>query len=478
MFVGRKEELQRLRQQINRDEPSFVAIYGRRRIGKTLLVRELCRQDKIKLIEFTGQHKANTKTQLYSFSRRLKAHSLELSKIPIKNWPDAFDLLGVYLNNWSAHKPLVLFFDELPWLDSARSNFISALADFWGFHVSQHPNITLVICGSAASYMIKKVEHNQGPLHNRTTSILRMKAFDLHDTKLLIEARHWHLSDKSIVNVYLTFGGVAKYLTDIDTTLTFDQAIGQACFGTNALMVEEYTTLFSSLFDDAKAHYAIMNVLAQRWSGLTQQAISNATKFSNSTISDALEELFASGFVGKTRFFGNKTKKTLFCAVDFFSYFHHKWIAPKIVNDWSNIVGTQAYRSWAGFAFEKLCHIHEYQINRALGIQGIETAISYWSSAPQTSADNGAQIDMLIKHLNGSNSVEIVECKYYDGEFTITKEYKNMLLNKRLVFDNQTGNKYNCRFSIVTPFGVKKNDHFNELNPKVITLEDLFSQKA
>lgn len=232
-------------------------------------------------------------------------------------------ICSAYLANWPSDEPLVLFFDELPWLDSPRSNFISELADFWGFHVSQHPNVTLVICGSASSYMIKKVEHNKGPLHNRITSILRMQPFDLHDTKKLIQAQNWHLSDKSIINTYLIFGGVAKYLTEIDTTLTLEQAIQESCFAFNALMTDEYTTLFESLFDNAQAHYAIMNVLTQRWSGLTQE-----TKLANSTISDTLTELIASVFVGKTKFLDKKTKAALFSAVDFFICFHHKWIAP------------------------------------------------------------------------------------------------------------------------------------------------------
>ena len=148
---------------------------------------------------------------------------------------------------------------------------------------------------------------------------------------------------------------------------------------------------------------------------------------------------------------------------------------PRTVNDWSNIIGTQSYRSWAGFAFEKLCHIHEEQIKKALGINGIETTRSYWAYKPEDQYEKGAEIDMLIKHLNGSNSIEIVECKYYDSDFTITKEYKENLLNKRQTFNTQTGNKYNFRFSIVTPHGVTRNAHFNELNPKVITLPDLFS---
>lgn len=476
MFVGRKIELSKLKQQVQRQEASFVAIYGRRRIGKTVLVREFCKINEIKLIEFTGQHQATLNTQLSNFRKRLRPHSSELAANSIHGWEDAFEQLSLFLKTWQRDKKLILFFDEMPWLDSRRSRFLSALADFWGFTASQYPNVTVIICGSAATYMINKVEKNKGPLHNRVTAILRMKAFNLHDMKALILSRNWHLSDKSIVDLYLTFGGVAKYLADLDQNLTYDQAVQESCFSTNAIMAHEYSSLFDSLFEKAKAHNEIMNTLSQRWSGLTQQGIIDKTNLPRSTMNDALSDLVASGFIEKKSYINKKSHLAIFYAVDFFSYFHHKWIATKNVHQWSNMIGSQSYRSWAGFAFEKLCHTHEYQIKKSLGIDLVETASSYWAYVPeQNSGEKGAQIDMLIQHLNGSNNIEIVECKYYDSEFTITKEYKENLLNKRHTFIEQMGAKYNCRFSIITPNGVTKNEHFNELNPKVITLTELFS---
>ena len=90
--------------------------------------------------------------------------------------------------------------------------------------------------------------------------------------------------------------------------------------------------------------------------------------------------------------------------------------------------------------------------------------------------ENGAQIDLLLSHEGRSRNIEIIECKYYDGLFTISEKYKKELINKRIVFNEQTGNKYNVRFIIVTTEGVTKNEHFNELNPLVVTLNDLFLQ--
>ncbi|MCG8613859.1 MAG: MarR family transcriptional regulator, partial [Pseudomonadales bacterium] len=243
----------------------------------------------------------------------------------------------------------------------------------------------------------------------------------------------------------------------------------------NALLKDEYQTLYHSLFKDAKAHYAIMNLLANRWQGLTQEDLSTKTGLSRAYITRALDELSASGFVQIKRLFGNKKRKALYVGADMFSYFHHKWIAERSIKDWTKTAFTQTYHSWSGFAFEKVCHLHIDQIKRALGISGIPTSTHYWSLSQDDKSDRGTQIDLLIKHENGSRDVELVECKYYEEEFVISKSYKQELQQKRAIFNESTGNKYNVRIVLCTAEGVARNEHFDELNPKVITLDNLFT---
>ena len=236
-----------------------------------------------------------------------------------------------------------------------------------------------------------------------------MSQFNLHSTKVLLKSKGWQLSNKAITNIYMALGGVAKYLISLNNDLTPSQAIQELCFSKDALLKDEYKTLFHSLFRDASTHYSIMNVLSRRWQGLTREEVANKTGLSRGYITIALEELVASGFISKRPFFNQKTKGMLFIATDLFSYFHHKWMAQTRIIDWTQEAFTQSYKSWSGYAFEKICHMHENQIKKALGINGIPVSSHYWSFRPQGKDEKGAQIDLLLKHENRSNNVELIE---------------------------------------------------------------------
>jgi hypothetical protein len=475
-FIAREKELDVLNSALARSSSSFMTIYGRRRIGKTKTVIHFCQHNDLPYLEFTGKYDQNRTQQIQGFVNTLEDAGANVTN-PINDWTSAFRLLKQFIDKQVFRKKFVVFIDEMPWLDTNKSGLVGEIADFWNRYADRRDDIILIVCGSAASYMIRKVVNNKGPLHARMTDIIDMSQFNLHDTKAFIHAHGLkHYNHKAIANLYMSIGGVAMYLKLLNSELLPEQAIQSLCFDKNGVLTNEYNTLYKSLFNNAVTHEAIMKTLSSRWEGLTRQQLAQSLKTTHRSISIALEELMASGFISETKRFGNIKQDTLYSATDFFSYFHNRWMSGhKKAVDWVHAVNSNEFATWSGYAFEKLCHLHINQIKSALGINGIVTTSSYWSYRPKTSDEKGAQIDLLIKHKDSRN-VELVECKYYDGPFTITKRYKQDLYDKRNVFNAQTNNKYNTRIVIIAPFGVIKNEHFYDVNPFVIKLDCLFAK--
>lgn len=479
MFVAREKELELLEKTTRMPQSSFLATYGRRRIGKTETILHFCQQNKLPYLEFTGKYKESRASQIKSFLRQIGAAKATFKNRKAKDWMEAFDILKEYIDTISDKKKFVVFIDELPWLDTQKSGLLAELGDFWNLYASRKPNVILIVCGSTASYMMKNVIKNKGPLHGRLTHKLPMSQFNLHDTKrFLLKSGFSHYSNKTIADTYMTLGGVAKYLQSLDCSMTPTQAIHKLCFEPEALLEDEYKELFTSLFNEAKNHLEIMNTLSRRWTGRTKTELANSLGVSKTHIRNTLDELVASGFVCETPKFGNKNRENIYAATDFFSYFHNRWLSGnKKVSDWNTAAHSQDFAIWSGYAFEKLCHSHIYQIKKALGINGVPTSAHYWSYRPLDKTEKGAQIDLLLSHDNNSRNIDIIECKYYNSPFSISKKYKEELLNKRRVFNEQTHNRYNVRIVIITSDGVQVNQHYNEISPTVVTLEQLFESE-
>ena len=472
MFVAREKELKKLNSLLIRKKSSFLAIYGRRRIGKTETVRYFCKKNSIRNLEFSGRVDQNRTQQLKAFEAKLKKVYGAKSEERVKDWNDAFYLLISYLESFGKKEKIVVFLDELPWMDTAKSGFLGELADFWNDFCSQRSNIILIVCGSAASYMMKKVIHNRGALHGRLTDIMPMQQFDLNATKKMLEMQGCKYSDKSIVDTYMVLGGVAKYLESVDCSLTQTQSIDSLCFQNDALLKYEYEALFSSLFNDSKTHYRVMDALSSKWTGYTQKELAGLAGVSSAYIKKPLEELLSSGFITATTKFKQNKREMLYRASDCFSYFHNKWMLGKNKN-WNSVVTSQSYKSWAGFAFENICHMHSEHIKKVLGISGVETVTHYWNYKPKNKHEQGVQIDMMLEHTNGSNNIDIIECKYYNREFTMNKAYKEEILRKIEVFNEQTKFRYNIRLIFITSLGMVKNEHYNEIVNIDICLSDI-----
>ena len=473
MFVARTAELEKLTEITDRQRSSFVALYGRRRIGKTVLVRQFVKQNRLNAFEFSGRYDQSKAQIIRSFVRSIKLLFKHNNNNPITDWNAAFGLLIDYLKSLDNQTKTVVFLDELPWIDTAKSGFLAELAEFWNNFCARKQNIILIVCGSAASYMLKKVIHNKGSLHGRLTDIIPLQQFDLNASKQLLSSQGCQYSDKTIVDTYMLLGGVAKYLESLNCQLTPAQSINNLCFKNDGLLKYEYQDLFLSLFNDSKVHYRIMDTLSTKWSGYTQKELASKVKVSAFYIKKPLEQLAASGFISATTKFNQLKRDVIYRATDCFSYFYHKWMKNNQAIDWQSTVNTQSYKSWSGFAFENICHMHSTQIKKVLGISGVPTKSHYWNYTAKDSSEQGAAIDLLLEHVNGSNNIDIIECKYYADIYTLSKNYKNELQRKINVFNKRTKYKYNIRLIFITVHGMVKNAHYNELVSKDIRIAEI-----
>lgn len=475
MFVGREQEIGQLKSALSLKESSFIALYGRRRVGKTALIRHFCLTEKLNTFEFSGTVDFSNSQHLILFSNAVKP-LIYHEKAP-ENWIDAFLLLEQWVKSSDENEKKIIFFDEVPWIDRPKSGFLGALSYFWNSFCTKRNDIILIICGSAASYMLKKVINNKGSLHGRLTKIIPVEQFDLPTVKLLLATAGFSLSDKSAADAYMAFGGVAKYLSSLDKSKTLADNITELCFKKGGLLKHEYKELYTSLFRNAKNHYAIMDALSQKWSGYTQKELAEIAKVTEAYVKQPLEELLASGFVSATQKFNQSKRDMIYRASDCFSFFYTRWMKNGNIGDWNNIISTTEYSVWSGLAFESLCHMHTDHIKAVLGIFGIETAARYWHYVPKNSDEQGSQIDLMLEHLNRSRNIDIIECKYYSGKFTVTKQYRDELLRKKAVFNEKTGHRYNIRLIFVTPYGVERNGYYDEVVNRDITIDELVSVK-
>lgn len=479
MFIARELESHKFQALIDKPKSSFLSVYGRRRIGKTAFIRHFCERHSLTKIEFSGKVDQNKGLLIKAFVRYMQRLTGNKIPHPINDWNAAFYLLTDYIESLSLKddEKIVVFFDELPWIDTAKSGFLGELAEFWNRFCSMRKDIILVVCGSAASYMLKKVIHNRGSLHGRVTDIMPMQQFDLNATKQLLVAQGCRFSDKSIVDTYLVFGGVAKYLESINYQSTLTQNIENLCFKNDGLLQYEYEDIFASLFNDSQVHYRIMNILSTKWKGYVKNDLAKLVKVSNVYIKKPLDELLASGFVSATTKFNQTKREMIYRATDCFSYFYNKWMKDKKISNWSHTFNTQSYKSWSGFAFENICHQHSEHIKAALGIFGVPTKSHYWQYVSKEKGEKGAQIDLLLEHTNGSKNIDIIECKYYNDVYVLNKNDVDNIKNKINTFNKQTKNKHNIRIIYITPFGMEKNEYYNEIVSLDITITDLIETK-
>lgn len=485
-IIGRKEEQLLLKKALNSVKAEFIAVYGRRRVGKTYLIQQFFRNEKkCSFFHVTGKFKGNMQTQMTIFMKSLVDaffNELKIKLEPAATWMDAFALLTDNIKKVPNRKKAVLFFDELPWLATRRSGFLEALDYYWNTVWSKNKKVILIVCGSAASWMIKNIVHNKGGLHNRITVEIPLYPFNLKESKDFLKYLGLGLDSHQILNLYMVFGGVPHYLEKIQKELSVVQNVSKLCFTRSAPLKDEFEKLFSSLFENAPAYIELMNLISSKREGILRRDLSTSAKLSDSggTLTERLKALESAGFIRSFIPIDHMERGEYYKIIDEYCLFYFNWIKPVIkqlkdetsLSYWQTKASTAKYKSWSGYAFESVCRKHLSQIREALYIPPDSLSGSWKCTSKQSSNDRGAQIDLLFDRNDGV--VSICEIKYSEKAFLIDKNYSENLLNKIEVYRRKSKTKKRIILSIITVNGIKKSIYSEKMIMGSVKIDDLF----
>jgi uncharacterized protein len=471
-IVGRQKEMDTLQEALSSDEAEMVAVLGRRRIGKTFLVSTFYKENIV--FELSGTQGATVGKQLKNFRDELS--EFYDNKLPIElplDWLAAFQLLKQYLKTLDSTQKKVIFFDEVPWLAGHKSGFLEALGYFWNSWASRQ-NLVVVICGSAASWMIRRIVHDKGGLHNRITKRIDLKPFTLSETELYLQSKRIFYDRFQVLHLYMAMGGVPQYLKAVKAGQSAAQNIDQICFAEGGLLRDEFSKLYAALFNQADKHIAIIRALASKWKGMDRNEIIEKTKMeSGGGVTSMLEELEQSGFITAYYTFGKKQKDVIYRLTDPYSLFFLHFIETDTQGKgvWLQLSSSQKYKSWTGYAFENLALCHIPQIKKAMGISGIYASASTFYQK-NTIDRSGAQIDLILDR--NDHVVNLFELKFYDEIFNPTQSFADNLREKKSIFKATTGSNKQLSWVLLSSFGLKHNQHSLGLIDNSLTMDALF----
>ena len=471
-MIGRIDEQRRLREAFESEYSEFVAVYGRRRVGKTFLIRE---QFNYKFtFQHTGLARTNTREQLQSFQLSLRRQGYKKAPLP-GNWIEAFDMLKDLIE-WSREKRKVVFIDEMPWMDAPRSSFLPALENFWNGFAAARKDVVLIACGSATSWIVKKLLKNKRGLHNRITYRIHLQPFTLNECEQYAIQRRLGMNRHQLIEGYMALGGIPYYWSLLDKSMSLALNIDRLFFSKDGELKGEYNELYASLFNHPEKYLLVIETLGRKRLGLNREEIIKEGKLeSNGKLSEILEDLENCGFIRKYNMIGMKSKGALYQLTDCYTLFYFRFIHDNPANDehfWSKSIGTGEYNNWCGLAFERVCLLHSRQIKAKLGISGIISSEYAWS-AEREEGKRGSQIDLLIDRNDGV--INLCEMKYSKAPFRIDANFEANLLNKRTRFIDATHTKKAVHFTMVCSQGLERNSYADEIQ-SLVTGGDLFAE--
>jgi AAA+ ATPase superfamily predicted ATPase len=482
-IIGRYREAATLDKILTSKRPEFLALYGRRRVGKTFLIRNFFGKKKnVIFFTNTGLKDGSLADQIANFSKQIGEAFYHGAPLKAANsWNEVFELL-THAISMQSNKKIVLFFDEFPWMVTPKSKLLQVLDYYWNQYWSMNPNIKLIICGSSASWIINNIINNKGGLHNRITNKIQLEPFNLKETKIFLEANGVKLNKTHLLKLYMAIGGIPYYLMHVEPGASAIEIISRLFFDKKSILHQEFNNLFTSLFDEAEIYQLITQELAKApyGKGKTELLKLLGKAESGGGGIKKLQDLEASGFVMHFKPFKHRRQGIYYRLIDEYCLFYLKWIA-KLSNslqeialtntNWSSVQDEVGWSNWLGYGFEIVCYKHLNEIRKKLNIPPTARANS-WRYVPRSgSTKQGAQIDLLFDR--DDDAITICEIKYSEKPYVLDKQDIQSLMNKKDVFQKQTGTTKQISVALISPSGVKNYYYADTIIDKFVTLDDL-----
>ncbi|MBQ9213457.1 MAG: ATP-binding protein [Bacteroidales bacterium] len=476
LLIGRKNEQKELQRLYESKESEMAVVYGRRRVGKTFLVNQMFEKQGFSF-KITGLYKNRMAKQLENFSLTIQEYFPNTNFSIPKTWMEAFNLLKTCLKSTKTGEKRVLFFDELPWMDSKGSGFLAAFEWLWNGWANAQTDILLIICGSATNWIINKLFKHKGGLYNRASAKIFLKPFTLKETEQYLENQGIEWEHYDIAQVYMIMGGLPYYLKQLEPGRTLSDNIDNCFFKINGKLWDEFDNLYETLFDSSENYLKVVEALSTKRMGLRREEIIKIAKMSdNGLISKILNDLLKCGFVRAYQYYGHKTKTQTYQLADFYTMFYFNFIKKNYGHDehfWTHSLDTPQKNAWLGYTFEQLVKEHIEQVKTALGIGSVLSQQSNWFEQTNKEENiSGAQIDLIIDRRD--KAINLCEIKFYSGEFTIDKDYSLKLRNKVSTFKTTHANRKTLIPTMITTYGIKHNKYSGIIQQEIV-LDDLFS---
>jgi AAA+ ATPase superfamily predicted ATPase len=487
LIIGRNREIKILEDILSSNKAEFLTVHGRRRVGKTFLIKNFMKKEDVIFFRVTGMKDASFRKQIRHVTDEIGITFYRGVRLEAKkDWSETFALLTDAMRQVEEkNKPIFLFFDEFPWMATKKSLLLQTLDHYWNHVWSDDRRIKLIICGSASSWIINKIVNNKGGLHNRVTKNIRLEPFNLKETKDYLTHLNISLNNSHIIHIYMVTGGIPYYLSHIERGLSAAQIIGSLAFHRDSLLLNEFGNLYSSLFEDPEKYIDLMRIICKKWQGVSQSEIIKKSKYfsKGGRITKKLQELEQAGFIISFIPYQHKRQGIYYRLIDEYTLFYFYWIEAirnKLKKGdlnssyWETIQKLPAWKTWAEYAFEALCFKHLSHIRNALGISS-DAMVDSWRYTPRKGTqEEGAQIDLLFDR--NDDSITLCEIKYMNGQFIIDKHVLSSLDRKAAVFKERTRTKKQLFWAIIAANGLKKTPYSEKLAVSVVTVDELFKQ--
>ena len=475
-IIGRKREIESLMNVFHKKQSQLVAVYGRRRVGKTYLIRELFKEHfvfyhtGISPLELEGANLLEA--QLSAFYSSLIHYGAEATTRP-RSWMDAFDRLTQLLEQQKNGKRAVVFIDEMPWMDTPRSGFITAFEHFWNGWGAGQDNLMMIVCGSATSWIQDNLINSYGGLYDRVNAEIQLAPFTLCEAEQMLKMQGVTLSRYDILQLYMTTGGIPMYLSYVERGLSLAQIVDDLFFARKAKLNNEFDRLFNSIFRSPEPYKSVIRLLAKRQSGYSREEISQKIGMaSGKALTELLRALEASDFIEYYKPFENNKRNMQYRLIDPFCLFYLSQIDGQQRSEhfWRDNENHASLNTWRGRAFENACLYHIGQIKNALGIEGVASNNSSWI-LKDVGEQHGVQIDLIIDR--SDRVVNLCEMKFYNTEFEVKKDYDKKLRERLSWMIEHVSKRHNVQMTLVTTFGLKFGIHSGVFQ-RVVTMDSLF----